>query len=137
MYTATKSSPPPEAVTSQPQNGSAVTSAETLTYWTDSRTMARPNPSVSNCGLVIVQVDQPPTQRGPTSYSEASATQRTTTYYAHPHPEQPHAQTQLTNWSNITLDNRIFQVDAAGPKIMFLEIFFLPALHIYIEVQKD
>ena len=114
MYTATKSSPPPEAATSQPQNGSAVTSAETLTYWTDSRTMARPNPSVSNCGLVIVQVDQPPTQRGPTSYSEASATQRTTTYYAHPHPEQPHAQTQLTNWSNITLDNRIFLTESTA-----------------------
>ena len=76
--------------------------------------MARPNPSVSNCGLVIVQVDQPPTQRGPpTAYSEA--TPRTTTYYAHPQPaEQPHAQTQLTNWSNITLDNRIFLTESTA-----------------------
>ena len=51
MYTATKSSAVPEVTASQP------TTAETLTYWTDSRSaMARPNPSVSNCGLVIVQV---------------------------------------------------------------------------------
>ena len=41
-----------------------------LTYWTDSRGsaaaaagMARPNPSVSNCGLVIVQVQPDPVQQ--------------------------------------------------------------------------
>jgi hypothetical protein len=102
MY-ATKSNlhHPVEAV-QQPQ--------EPLIYWTDARTasaMARPNPSVSNCGLVIVQVQ--PEQRGQFEAVEA-VTERS--YYPHEH-EQQQQQPQLTNWSNITLDNRIFHTDGS------------------------
>ena len=102
MYTASKSSPaapPPEAA--------STSTTETLTYFnldsTLSRTMAMPNPSVSNRGLVIVQVEQP--QRS--SYPPNEASPRS--YY---HQQSQQEQTQLTNWSNITLDNRIFLTES-------------------------
>ena len=90
MYTATKTTSPQVTTavvptTAQPQTA---TTTEPLTYWTDARssTMARPNPSVSNCGLVIVQVENNrPFEENRTFYQEPQS---------------------LTNWSNITLDNR-------------------------------
>ena len=66
--------------------------------------MARPNPSVSNCGLVIVQVEQPP-NRPPYS------TEAQRNYHYSP-PQPHHEQAPLTNWSNITLDNRIFLTES-------------------------
>ncbi len=121
MYTATKSSPTPvEAVVTVSGQ------AEPLTYWTDARssTVARPNPAVSNCGLVIVQV-QPDVQRNPahtqtyvTSSAEGVRSAETAvapTYYA-AETTQPGntGQQQLTTWSNVTLDNRIFLTTTAS-----------------------
>ena len=122
MYTASKSSPPVAAIAPPPHSEAAAststTTTETLTYFnldsTLSRTMAMPNPSVSNRGLVIVQVEQPPqsnTTRGSSSYppNEAASPR---TYYQHHQTTSQHEQTQLTNWSNITLDNRIFLTES-------------------------
>ena len=53
---------------------------------------------MSNCGLVIVQVQPDPNHR----YE-----QRPQYHYAE-QPQQPQQPQSLTNWSNITLDNRIF-----------------------------
>ena len=90
MYT-TKGTTPQVAVvsTSAAQPLPSSTTTEPLTYWTDARssTMARPSPTVSNCGLVIVQVENSPRQF-----------EENRTFYHEPQ--------SLTNWSNITLDNR-------------------------------
>ena len=89
MYTASKTSST-AVVPTTAQPPTAVTTAEPLTYWTDARSsnMARPNPSVSNCGLVIVQVEN----------NRPFETAENRTFYQEPQ--------SLTNWSNITLDNR-------------------------------
>ena len=63
-----------------------------------------PNPSVSNRGLVIVQVEQPQSRSSYPPNAEASPR----SFYQTSQQEQ----TQLTNWSNITLDNRIFLTES-------------------------
>lgn len=100
MYTASKSSNSAEtSASSQPESQ--------LTYWTDSR-MARPNPSVSNCGLVIVQVQPEQIQRNTQQYAEPNRY-----YSAESSAEQP-----LTTWSNITLDNRVFLTESNMNPVM-------------------
>ena len=83
-------------------------SPETLTYWTDARsTMARPNPNISNCGLVIVQV-QPDNQRGQGYIQGLTEATDGRTFYTTDTEAQP-----LTTWSNVTLDNRIFLTETS------------------------
>ena len=64
-----------------------------------------PNPSVSNRGLVIVQVEQPQSRSSYPPNAEANSPR---SFYQTSQQEQ----TQLTNWSNITLDNRIFLTES-------------------------
>ena len=67
--------------------------------------MARPSPSVSNCGLVIVQVQDNSSPRTTGQFVEENRT-----FYHH----EPQS---LTNWSNITLDNRIFLSDSTNMSV--------------------
>ena len=104
MYTKGSTTPQVAVVSTSAQPS---TTTEPLTYWTDARssTMARPSPSVSNCGLVIVQVQDNSSPRTTGQFVEENRT-----FYHH----EPQS---LTNWSNITLDNRIFLSDSTNMSV--------------------
>ena len=102
MYTKGSTTPQVAVVSTSAQPS---TTTEPLTYWTDARssTMARPSPSVSNCGLVIVQVQD-------NNRTTGQFVEENRTFYHH----EPQS---LTNWSNITLDNRIFLSDSTNMSV--------------------